>query len=153
MPNRNVLVLNEVTESLIDSQKGYQNCSAIAKDYMPGDSPIRSEFEQRAQQREQLVNKFQQQVREYGETPIDHGTAKGAIQRDFGKFTSLFKDNAKAALSAVDKGEEHLAHKIENQLSKYEKDLSQPTRHLLEQAHQAAMSGERFAEMAIQRRA
>jgi len=149
MPNRNVIVLNDVTESLIDSQKGYQTCSKLAKDFLPGSSPIRSEFEQRAQQREDLISKFQEQVRAYGETPIDHGSTKGAVQRDFIKFTKLYKDNEKAALSAVDEGEEHLAHEIESQLSKYEKDLSQPTRQLLKQAHQAAMSGNRLAEMAV----
>ena len=149
MPNRNVLVLNEVTESLIDSQKGYQKCYSISDNFSAANNPLRSEFQQRAEQRSQLVNQFQDQVRSYGEEPIDHGSKAGAVARDFTKFTTLYKKDEKAALSAIDKGEEHLADHIETQLNKYKEDLSQPTRQLLKQAQQAAMSGERFAEMAI----
>lgn len=140
MTNKNCEILNDVTKTLIDSQKGYEKAYDMADDSYA----LRSQFQQRANERRQLVNEFQQQVRQYGEEPQTDGGITGTLHRQWSQFSSAFRDDEKAALEAVDTGEEHLAEQIENKLE--EDGLDMNTRQLLQKAYTSAKQGERFAE-------
>ncbi|WP_017931147.1 PA2169 family four-helix-bundle protein [Robiginitomaculum antarcticum] len=141
MSNQNVNVLNSVTKTLIDSCKGYETCADMSDDSYA----LRAEFNRRATERRALVNEFQHQVRTYGGEPKDDGSLSGVVHRGFTKFTGLFKDDEKAAVEALDDGEEFLAEKIEGKLD--HDDLAPETRTLLKRAHSSARAGERFADL------
>lgn len=132
--------LNDVTKVLIDSRKGYEKCAEIADESFG----LRSQFQQRAKDREMLISRFQAQVRTFGGEPQTEGGTLGALHRGFTQFASVFKDDKKAALEAVDDGEEHLANAIKDRLDKPE--LQSSSRDLLQEAYSSARSGEAFAD-------
>jgi len=80
-----------------------------------------------------------------GGEPEVSGSMTSAMHRGFTRFSSVFRDDEAAAISALYDGEEFLAEKIEDKLENHE--LSAQTRQLLEKAMTAAKSGERFADM------
>lgn len=140
MSNVNNDVLNDVTAKLIDSQKGYMKCYEMTDtSYL-----FRSQFLHRANDRDKMINQFQGQVRALGGEPATDGTLGGSMHRGFTEFASLFQKDSKAALNAIDDGEEHLADYIEDKLKKT--DLLPATRSLLVTARESAKSGERFAD-------
>lgn len=133
-------ILNTVTTTLIDSQKGYQQCIETADDSYA----LQQNFRERAQRRSQLVQEFQNEVRAHGGEPSTDGSIAGKAHRAWTSFSSVFIDDEKAAVEAIDDGEDYLAEKIENAL---ENNQLQPrTRELLQKAHADAREGERFAD-------
>ncbi|MEO1101811.1 MAG: PA2169 family four-helix-bundle protein [Pseudomonadota bacterium] len=142
MTNANIDILNDVTKTLIDSKKGYETACDMSDDSFP----LRSEFRRRASERQELINEFQQQVRSFGGEPETDGGAAGAAHRAFSQLSSLFRDDEKAALSAIDDGEEYLAEQIEDKIEKGSSELTPEVRQLLNRALAAACEGERFAE-------
>ncbi len=142
MTNPNVDALNDVTKTLIDSQKGYEKVCEISDDSFA----LRSKFQSLAAERTDLIGRFQEQVRSYGGTPETSGGAGGALHRVWADFTSLFQNDEKAALEAVEGGEEHLAKEVASKLEN--KGLDQVTIDLLERARASACYGENFAEQA-----
>lgn len=152
MSNRNIEALTHITDSLVDSQRGYQSGAAIANDHALGDHPKRpsgnmdlsSRFQKRAKRRRALIAEFRNQIRAYGEHPAATGGNGGAVEQDFKDFAALFNKDEAAALSAIDKGEESLAAEIEFLLREYSR-LSQSTKRLLRQAYNDAKSRQRLA--------
>lgn len=132
--------LNDVTKVLIDSRKGYEKCAEIADESFG----FRAQFQKRAGDRATLVDQFQQQVRALGGEPQTEGGALGALHRGFTEFSSMFRDDKKAALEAIDDGEEHLAESIRDRLEKSE--VQGQSRTLMEKAYSSARSGEAFAD-------
>lgn len=141
MTGRNVKVLNSVTKTLIDSCKGYETCAELSDDSYA----LQAEFQRRKNERTQLVQEFQNQVRAFGGEPETNGSMSGAVHRGFTRFSSVFRDDEAAAISALDDGEEFLAEKIEDKLEVNE--LNPQASALLQKAMTAAKSGERFADM------
>jgi uncharacterized protein (TIGR02284 family) len=141
MSKRDIKVLNSVTKTLIDSCQGYETCCEVTDD----DYSLQQEFKRREQERRDLVAEIQMHVRKIGGDPEEEGSMAGAVHRGFTRFSSLFRDDEKAAISALDDGEEHLAEKIEDKLE--DDDLLPQTRSLLQKAYTSAKSGESFAEM------
>lgn len=140
MSNPNVDVLNDVTKTLIDSQKGYEKVCEIADE----DHGLRSKFLSLAAERKDLISAFQARVSEYGAEPVTSGGVGGSLHRAWADFTSLFEDDEKAALEAVDDGEDYLGDKIEKKLKN--EDLDQATVDLLRRAQASARYGEKFAD-------
>lgn len=141
MTNHDVKVLNSVTKTLIDSCKGYEACIEISDD----NYALQAEFQRRKLERDKLVEEFQNQVRVFGEVPETNGSMTGAVHRGFTRFSSFFRNDESAAISALDDGEEFLAEKIEDKLEV--NDVAPQTAALLEKAITSAKSGERFADM------
>lgn len=139
--NKNCEVLNDVTAKLIDSCKGYQMCAEVSDENMA----LKNQFTQRQSARSQLVQEFQSKIASEGGKYEDSGTMTGSLHRGYTKFISVFKDDEKAALDALDTGEEHLAEYIQKQLK--EPGLSLDATQLLNKAHASALAGERFADM------
>jgi len=141
MTDRNIKTLNSVTKTLIDSCQGYQTCADVSDDSYS----LQTEFNRRQSERQQLINEFQGQVRQLGGVPAEEGSMVGAVHRGFTRFSSMFRDDEAAAISALDDGEEFLAEKIEDKLEDGMFDST--TESLLRKAHQSVKSGERFADM------
>lgn len=139
--DNNIKALNEVTETLIDSYKGYEKSIEISDDSYA----LRQNFQNRAKERAQLVNEFQNEVRQLGGEPKTEGTMLGKAHRAFESFTALFQDDERAAVSAIDDGEDYLAKKCEGCLE--DTALAPKTRELVSRAHASARAGERFADM------
>lgn len=140
MSNDNIKTLNKITKQLIDTRYGYSKGAEMVEDK----SWIQQEFSRRAASREAMVLQFQTKVREMGEEAETDGTVGGIIAEGFTKFSTMFRDDHKAALSLIDDAEEKLAGEIEDSLE--DKMLSPEVRGLLSQAHQSAVKGERFAD-------
>lgn len=140
MTDTNVETLKDVTKMLIDSRRGY----AEAADNVDDDFMFQQEFQQRADERQMLINKFQQRTEALGGEAETDGNASGVLHRLAMDFSSMFGDDREKALDAIDDGEERLADHIESKM-KSEK-LDAETRMLLQEAHRAATEGERFAE-------
>lgn len=137
---KNIAVLNEITKTLIDSCKGYEMCQEVAHD----SQYLKKQFQQRQDERQNLVNEFQAKILSYGGEVETKGSFPGAIHRGYTKFVSLFKDDQKAAIDALDTGEEFLAEHIESKFD--EEGLTADSLNLLKKAHAAAISGEKFAD-------
>lgn len=138
--HKNIDTLNDVTKTLIDSQKGYQTAYEITEE----NYALRSDFMRRASNRSKLITEFQEKVRRLGGEPQESGGITGAAHRGWTNFSSMFQKDEKAALSAIDDGEEHLADEIEKKLKSDELDAE--TQALLRKAHMSAADGERFAD-------
>lgn len=138
--SNDIKVLNDVTETLIDSCKGYQKCVDVSEDSYA----LRSNFTERAQRRSLMIQEFQNEVRNLGGEPKEDGSVAGAAHRAWTDITTLFQDDEKAAVEAIDDGEDFLADKIQSKLE--DGALAPRTRELLQQAHADARDGERFAE-------
>ena len=141
MSNPNIDVLNDVTTTLIDSQKGYKKVSEIASDSYA----LRGKFMERETERNALIAAFQQRVSDLGGEPTTSGGIGGAMHRAWTDFTTLFQKDEKAALEAVDDGEDHLADKIESKMKT--EGLDTATIELLGRALTSAREGERFADL------
>jgi len=135
-----IAILNTITKTLIDSQKGYQTCCEVVDDSYA----LKSNFQERAMRRTALVREFQAEVQSLGGEPSTTGSVAGAAHRAWTSFTTLFADDEKAAVEAIDDGEEYLAEKIEAVLKS--ETVSPRTRELLQKAHADARDGERFAD-------
>lgn len=140
MSNDNIKTLNKITKQLIDTRYGYSKSADMVEDK----SWLQQEFNRRAASREAMVLQFQTKVREMGEEAETDGTATGKIAEGFTKFSTLFREDSKAALSLIDDAEEKLADNIKDALE--EKSLQPDVRSMLMQAHAAAARGERFAD-------
>jgi uncharacterized protein (TIGR02284 family) len=139
MASAEINALNDITKLLIDSRKGYEKAGELIGD----EYTFASELAQRASERAKLVAAFQAHVQALGDAAETDGSALGTAHRGFMDFTSVFRDDSKAAFSAIDDGEEYLAKKIESKLD--EKNLSIESRDLLTRALASAKSGESFA--------
>ncbi|MEM9234545.1 MAG: PA2169 family four-helix-bundle protein [Pseudomonadota bacterium] len=137
---KDVDVLKDVTKMLVDSQKGYAKAAEVTDD----NYSLRSEFVERSQQRQQLIGEFQNQTRTFGAEPETDGGMLGSLHRAMTDFSSLFRDDEKAALSAIDDGEERLAEYVSDKLE--DNELNPQTRQLLQKAHMSARAGEAFAD-------
>jgi len=138
---KNIEILNDVTAKLIDSCKGYNMCADVAEDNLV----LKNQFKQRESARQQLVNEFKSKVSELGGEVENSGTVGGSAHRAFTQFMSVFKDDSKAAVDALDTGEEHLAEYIADK--RKESGLHADTTLLLNRAHASALEGERFADL------
>ena len=140
MSNPNIEVLNDVTKTLIDSQKGYEKVCEVADE----NHGLRNKFKTLAYERSELVTAFQARVRDLGGEPETEGGTAGTLHRGWAEFTSLFMSDEKAALEAVDDGEDYLGDRIDSKLEKT--DLDPETVELLKRAKNSARQGENFAD-------
>lgn len=137
--SKDIDVLRDTTKMLIDSQKGYAKAAEVTDD----DYILHGDFVQRGHDREKLIAEFQLQTTSLGGEPETDGGMLGSLHRAMTDFSSMFRDDEKAALSAIDDGEEQLAKYIEGKL---DEDITPETRSLLQKAHTSARAGEAFAE-------
>jgi uncharacterized protein (TIGR02284 family) len=133
--SHDISVLNSLIETTIDSVDGYRRSASEATN-----SRFSETFAQRATEREQVVSKLRDRVRELGGTPEDDGSLLAAAHRQFLSLRDKMTGSDDAAVVAeVDRGESYLNSKWEAALN--DDGLSTETRSLITQCYSSVRSG------------
>ena len=130
-----VSVLNSLIETTIDSVDGYRHSAGEATSDTFGEM-----FRRRAEERQQVVDRLREKVRELGGTPEEEGGLLAKAHRQFLSLRDAVtgKDD-KAVIAEVDRGESYLNGKWEAALA--DTELSAGTQRLLRECYQSVRSG------------
>jgi len=139
MKDYDIAVLNDVMTTLMDSRNGYKTCSNLVGNA----HPLNRFFLRRIKERESLVVEMQTAVESYGSVPEGSSSFGGTIHRVVTHFSSVFRGEEKAALAALQNGEDFLAEKIAERLE--DEKIGAEARTLLKKALASARDGERLA--------
>jgi uncharacterized protein (TIGR02284 family) len=133
--NNDVTVLNSLIKTLNDSIQGYQES---AKDI--GNQRFATLFQERAQERQQVVTELQAAVARMGGDPDAGGSLLGAAHHAFVNLKSTItgKDDD-AVLAEVQRGEEYLRDKFDTAIA--EGGLSPTARDVVQEAAQSVRQG------------
>lgn len=130
-----IRTLNSLIATTLDSVDGYQEA---AKDGESG--RFAAMFNERAQERRQVVQQLQGEVTRLGGNPEDDGTALAGAHRAFLNLkSSVTGQDDKAVIAEVERGEDHIKAKFESALQ--DRDLSPETRGAIEQAYASVRRG------------
>ena len=133
--------LNDITQLMIDSFKGYKAAIDEADDSFA----LKQEFKDRAERRSVYIAEIQDYVRSLGGEPAVEGTARGAVHRGWVNFANIFRDDEEGAVSSVQNGENYLAESIEDVIE--DDDVDMKAKELLRKAHADVAAGRNFAAM------
>ena len=133
--------LNDITQLMIDSFKGYKTAIDEADDSFA----LKQEFVDRAERRSVYIAEIQDYVRNLGGEPAVEGTARGAVHRGWVNFANIFRDDEEGAVSSVQNGENYLAESIEDVLE--DDDVDMKAKELLRKAHADVAAGRNFAAL------
>ena len=133
--SNDITVVNSLIKTLNDSIQGYQES---AKDI--GNQRLATMFQERAQERQQVVTQLQAEVARLGGDPNSGGSLLGSAHQIFLdlKSTITGKDDS-AVLAEVQRGEEYLRDKFDTALA--DANLGASTRQVLEQAARSVRQG------------
>jgi uncharacterized protein (TIGR02284 family) len=130
-----ISVLNSLIETTIDSVDGYRRSAQEATQ-----SRFSSEFLARASEREEVVSRLRQRVRELGGNPEDDGSVLAAAHRTFLSLRDkITGSDDKSVIAEVDRGESYLNGKWETALS--DGELSAETRTLIQSCYDSVRAG------------
>lgn len=130
-----ISVLNSLIETTIDSVDGYRRSAGEATS-----GRFTQIFQQRAQEREQVVARLRERVRELGGTPEDDGSLLAAAHRQFlGLRDALTGSDDEAVIAEVDRGESYLNAKWETALK--DDKLAPETRDVIGRCYDSVRSG------------
>ena len=133
--DHDVTVLNSLIETTIDSVDGYRHSAGEATN--PTFADI---FRRRAQEREQVVARLRERVRELGGTPEEEGGLLAKAHRQFLSLRDAVTGrDDKAVIAEVDRGESYLNGKWEAALA--DTELSSETQRLIRELYQSVRSG------------
>jgi uncharacterized protein (TIGR02284 family) len=133
--DHDINVLNSLIETTIDSVDGYRHSAEAATS-----DTFTTLFRERAEERQKVVARLRERVRELGGTPEEDG---GLLAKAHRRFLSL-RDavtgrDDKAVVAEVDRGESYLNGKWEAALA--DTELSPETQRLVREAFQSVRSG------------
>ncbi|MEO7827646.1 MAG: PA2169 family four-helix-bundle protein [Allosphingosinicella sp.] len=138
--NHDVTVLNSLIETTIDSVDGYSRSAGEATS-----GTFTQMFHQRAQERQQVVERLREQVRTLGGTPEDDGSLLAKAHRQFLSLRdAVTGSDDKSVIAEVDRGESFLDGKWQVALA--DKELSVETQRLIGECYQSVRSGHDQAE-------
>lgn len=130
-----VTVLNSLIETTIDSVDGYRHSAGEATS-----GTFTEMFRQRAQERQTVVERLRERVRELGGTPEDEGGLLAKAHRQFLSLRDAVTGrDDKAVVAEVDRGESYLNGKWEAALA--DKELSVETQRLISECYHSVRSG------------
>lgn len=133
--SHDISVLNSLIETTIDSVDGYRRSSNEATD-----GRFSSVFRDRAAEREDVVAKLRDRVRELGGTPEHDGSLLAAAHRQFLTLRDAVTGNDdEAVVAEVDRGESYLNGKWEAALA--DDRLSAETRSMIQSLYESVRSG------------
>jgi uncharacterized protein (TIGR02284 family) len=133
--DHDVSILNSLIETTIDSVDGYRHSADHATN-----AQFAQIFRRRAQEREQVVQRLREQVRELGGTPEEEGGLLAKAHRQFLSLRDAVTGrDDKAVIAEVDRGESYLNGKWEAALA--DTELSSGTQKLLRECYQSVRSG------------
>ncbi|WP_203256020.1 ferritin-like domain-containing protein [Hyunsoonleella ulvae] len=94
--------LNELLIKNYDAEKGYKNASENVDSHT-----LKQFFERMSNERAEFAKELKIEILRYGEEPIDSGSFKGTVHRNWMTLKSLFSSNdEEAILEEVIRGEE-----------------------------------------------
>jgi len=127
-------VLNHLIEVTIDSMLGYAEAAKEAQR-----SELKDLFGRRAEERQRIAARMQEQVRILGGTPSDEGTLAATVHRVFVDLRSALSKGDEAVVKEVERGEDHIKAKYETLLK--DDDLTPATRMVVQDAYQLVLDG------------
>ncbi len=102
MEQANGEVLNDLIQTCIDGQKGFEAASKAVDD-----PAIRDELVGYSWQRQQFATELKSRLEAFGEKPVDHGSAGGALHRGWMDVKSAVRANSEhAILAECERGED-----------------------------------------------
>jgi len=141
--NHDITVLNSLIETTLDSVDGYRRSAEEASN-----SRFASEFRDRADERQEIVSRLQEEVRRLGGNPEDDGSVLAAAHRAFLTIRDKISgsDGDEAVIAEVDRGESYLDDKWQTALK--DDELSPETRSIIAQCYDSVRSGRQRWEAA-----
>lgn len=127
-------VLNHLIEVTIDSMLGYAEAANDAHR-----AELKDLFGRRAEERQGIAAKLQEQVRTLGGTPSDEGTLAATVHRVFVDLRAALNKGDEAVVKEVERGEDHIKSKYETLLQ--DDDLTPATRMVIQDAYQLVLQG------------
>ncbi|QNM83156.1 PA2169 family four-helix-bundle protein [Sphingomonas sabuli] len=133
MSDENVAILNTLLSTTIDSVNGYENSAKELKS-----EKLREIFRQRADQRQQVVQKLREEVRRLGGDPSDSGSLLGKAHHVWEDLKgAITGHDEKAIINQVESAEDYIKGKYETALE----NSSGETRQVIETAYQSVREG------------
>lgn len=87
--------LNELIQTCLDAENGYQSAADRVKD-----PELKELFEKRSIQRAQFASELKSEVRHFGGTPLQSGSAPAALHRGLSSIRAKVKDVGDDAIIA-----------------------------------------------------
>ncbi|WP_298745981.1 PA2169 family four-helix-bundle protein [uncultured Brevundimonas sp.] len=127
--DRAVKVLNSLIETTMDSAHGYRSAAEGA------DNPeFKTLFAERANRREELCRRLQQEVRTFGGEPEDDQSLMGRVHNKFAEMRgNLGGRDDKGVIDEVERGEDVIKARFEE--ASRDADLPEPARQLVTTAY------------------
>ena len=133
--SHDISVLNSLIETTIDSIDGYRRSAEEATN-----GRFSEAFRRFAAEREQVVAKLRDRVRELGGTPEDDGSILAAAHRQFLSLRDAVTGCADhAVIAEVDRGESYLNGKWETALR--DDELAPETKSLIRESYDSIRAG------------
>jgi uncharacterized protein (TIGR02284 family) len=133
--DHDISVLNGLIATTLDSADGYAEAAKNARS-----ESLTSLFRSRANERRTAATTLQECVRSLGGEAEDDGTVLASAHRMFVNLrTSLTKDDNKAVVDEVERGEDHIKHKFEDALK--DRDLSPHAMTVVSNVYASVRSG------------
>lgn len=131
--------LQSLTQTAVDSVKGYENAAQVAKS--PG---LKQTLTQAASRRQQVVEQLNQEIVRLGGQAQTGGSAMGGAHRIWTQISDAFGSGDEQAAERVEEGEEYIAEQFRGVLD--DGDLSPQTREVVRRAYDDIQQGERLAK-------
>jgi uncharacterized protein (TIGR02284 family) len=133
--NHDISVLNSLIETTIDSVDGYRHSANEATN-----SRFSESFRRWAQDREEVVSKLRDRVRELGGTPEHEGGLLAAAHRQFLSLRDkITGGDDQAVIAEVDRGETYLDEKWQTALR--DTELGGETQQLIRSCYDSVRGG------------
>lgn len=133
--SHDVTVLNSLIETTIDSVDGYRHSANEATS-----GTFTEMFRRRSEERQRVVEKLREKVRELGGEPEEEGGLLAKAHRQFLSLRDAVTGrDDKAVVAEVDRGESYLNAKWEAALA--DEALSVDTQRLIRECYQSVRSG------------
>jgi len=133
--SHDISVLNSLIETTIDSVDGYRHSANEASNQRFSES-----FRQWGQDREQVVTKLRDRVRQLGGEPEHDGGILAAMHRQFLSLRDkVTGSDDEAVIAEVDRGETYLDEKWQAALN--DNELSAETRQLIQSCYDSVREG------------
>ena len=133
--SESISTLNTLIATTTDSINGYEKSAGEIKDQR-----LQQIFRQRADDRQQVVQKLREEVRRLGGEPDDSGSFMGKAHQRFEDLKSaIMGGDEKSVIDEVERGEDYLKDKFETALKA--DTLNGEARQCVEQCYQSVKQG------------
>jgi uncharacterized protein (TIGR02284 family) len=137
--NTDLTLLETLTDTAIDSAKGYETAADVAK------TPhLANILREQAEKRHRLVAMLNGEIMRLGGKKRTDGSSMGAAHRAWTSISDAFSSGDEKAAERVEEGEDYIEKKFREALDN--KDIQPATREVLQRAHAEIQEGERLTD-------